>query len=105
MFRVETVIECKFLTTRNVVQRVKDDFRLLFAQSAYIRLGRMIDEPGLVSPEEAVDGFPVPKLHQAREPDRIIEAAAAGSLFFRNQLSLVLNEALPPFDVFASKQP
>ena len=105
MLWIETVVEREFFTARDIVQRIEDDSRLFFPEGANIRCGGMVDEPRFIATEQSIDSLSIAKFHEACEPDRIVEAAAAPGLFFRNQLSLVLNEALPPLDVFASKQP
>ncbi len=105
MFWIETIVEGEFFTASDIVQRIEEDSRVFFPERANIRRGGMIDEPRFIAAEKAVDSLSIAKFHEAREPDRIVEAAAAPGFFLRNELSLVFNEALSPLDVFAGKQP
>ena len=64
----------------------------------------MVDEAGFVSTKDAVNGLPVSEFHQAGKADRIVKAPSALGFFLRDELPLVFDQALTPFDVFAGKQ-
>src|SRR5215471_3321708 len=104
MLGIKTVVEREFLALCDIIKRIKNDPPGVFAQGSNIGLRGMVDETGFVATKETVDAVTVPELHQAGEPNRIIESTPSLCLPFREQLSLVFDETMTPFNVLASEQ-
>ena len=74
---IKTVIKGQFLTLCDVVKRIKNNPPIVFSDRTDIGCRRMIDETRFIASKYAINAVTITELHQAGEPDRIVELLAA----------------------------